>query len=106
MQDIKTVVHNIKLIGLIDASEIALRLKQKITVSIGKSEFGLAFRQCAYYKANSVFDYLYDHAGELDFDLDSSGNSGNTALDYAKKAGNSHAMARLETLKTACSGST
>ncbi|WP_422449953.1 MULTISPECIES: hypothetical protein [unclassified Endozoicomonas] len=105
MQDIKTVVHNIKLIRLIDASEIASRLKQKITVSIGKSEFGLAFRQCAYYKANSVFDYLYDHAGELDFDLNSSGNSGNTALDYAKKAGNSHAIVRLETLKTACSGS-
>lgn len=98
MQDIKTVVHNIKLNGLIHASEIASLPKQKITDSISQSEFGLAFRQCAYYKANSVFDYLYDNANELDFNLNSSGNSGNTALDYAKKAGNSHAIARLEAL--------
>ncbi|WP_257264164.1 hypothetical protein [Endozoicomonas sp. ONNA2] len=106
MQLITKVKHYIQLKGLMQALAIALEHKQKISDSINKSEFGLAFRQSSFYKANSVFDYLFDHADELDFELNSSGNSGNTALDYAKKAGNSHAIARLEALMASSTEST
>ena len=95
----QSIAHKIRLADIIAKSDMKANDKKIIHDSIAtERNFNLALRQSSYVKANEVFDYLLANRYELGIDIYSTGESGKTVLDYAREAGNTHAMESLAAL--------
>lgn len=95
----QSIAHKIRLVDIIVKSDMDEKVKEILCGSIARERnFNLALRQCSYVEANEVFDYLLANRNELGINIHSTSTTGKTALDYARKAGNTHAMESLAAL--------